>query len=49
MLKAKVDFFMMEDNLKATSDEYMRTLKTYLDDRDEDEYRFKLSLQRYLE
>ena len=33
-------FFMMEDNLKTTSNKDLRTLQTYLDDRVEDEYRF---------
>ena len=39
----------MEDNLKTASNEDMWTLQTYLDDRVEDEYRFKLALQRQLE
>ena len=42
-------FFRMEDNLKTASNEDLRTLQTYLDDRVEDEYRFKLALQRQLE
>ena len=42
-------FFRMEDNLKTTSNEDLRTLQTYLDDRVEDEYRFKLALQRQLD
>ena len=42
-------FFMMEDNLKTASNKYLRTIQTYLDDRVEDEYRFKLALQRQLE
>ena len=42
-------FFRMEHNLKTTSNEDLRTLHTYLDDRVEDEYRFKLALQRHLE
>ena len=39
-------FFMMEDNLKTASNEDLRTLQTYMDDRAEDEYRLKLALQR---
>ena len=39
----------MEDNLKTTSNEDLRTLQTYLDERVEDEYRFKLALQRQLD
>ena len=39
----------MEDNLKTASNEYLRTLQTYLDDRVEDEYIFKLALQRQLD
>ena len=42
-------FFRMEDNLKTASNEDLRTLQTYLDDRVEDEYRFKLAIQRQLE
>ena len=42
-------FFRMEDNLKTATNEDLRTLQTYLDDRVEDEYRFKLALQRQLE
>ena len=42
-------FFRMEDNLRTTSNEDLRTLQTYLDDRVEDEYRFKLALQRQLD
>ena len=42
-------FFRMEDNLKTASNEDLRTLQTYMDDRVEDEYRFKLALQRQLE
>ena len=41
--------FRMEDNLKTASNEDLRTLQTYLDDRVEDEYRFKLALQRQFE
>ena len=47
--QAKRRFFGMEDNLKTASNEDLRTLQTYLDDRVEDEYRFKLDLQRQLE
>ena len=39
----------MEDNLKTTSNEDLRTLQSYLDDRVEDEHRFKLALQRKLD
>ena len=39
----------MKDNLKTSSNEDPRTLQTYLDDRVEDEYRFKLALQRQLD
>ena len=39
-------FFRMEDNLKTTTNEDLRTLQTYLDDRVEYEHRFKLALQR---
>ena len=39
----------MKDNLKTTTNEYLRTLQTYLVDIVEDEYRFKLALQRQLE
>ena len=42
-------FFKMEDNLKTTSNEDLRTLQTYLDDRVEDEHKFKVALQRQLE
>ena len=42
-------FFRMVDNLKTASNEDLRTLQTYLDGRVEDEYRFKLALQRQLE
>ena len=35
--------FRMEDNLKTASNQDLRTLQTYLDDRVEDEYRFKLA------
>ena len=34
----------MEDNLKTASNKDLRTLQTYLDDRVEDEYRFKFML-----
>ena len=37
-------FFSMEDNLKTASSEDLRTLQTYMADRVEDEYRFKLAL-----
>ena len=39
----------MEDNLKTANNQDLRTLQTYLDDRVEDEYRFKLALQRQLD
>ena len=39
----------MEDNLKTASNEDLRTLQTYLDDRVEYEYRLKLALQRQLD
>ena len=42
-------FFRMEDNLRTTSNEDLRTLQTYLDDRVEDVYIFKLALQRQLD
>ena len=42
-------FFRIKDNLKTPSNEDLRTLQTYLDDRVEDEHRFKLGLQRKLE
>ena len=41
-------FFRMEDNLKTASNEDQKTLQTYMDERVEDEYRFKLALQRQL-
>ena len=47
--QGQMRFFRMEDNLKTASNEDLRTLQTYLDDRVEDEYRFKLALQRQLE
>ena len=42
-------FFRMEDNLKTATNEDLRTLQAYLDDRVEDEHRFKLTLHRQLE
>ena len=42
--QGKRRFFRMEDNLKIASNEDLRTLQTYLDDRVEDEYIFKLAL-----
>ena len=42
-------FFRMEDNLNTASNEDLRTLQAYMDDRVEDEYIFKLALQRQLE
>ena len=42
-------FFRMQDILKIAKNEDLRTLQTYLDDRVEDENRFKLALQRQLE
>ena len=42
-------FFRMEENLKTATNKNLRTLHTYLDDRVENEYRFKLALQRQLE
>ena len=47
--QGQMRFFRMEDNLKTASNQDLRTLQTYLDDRVEDEYRFKLALQRQLE
>ena len=41
--------FRMEDNLMIATNEDLRTLQTYLDDRVEGEHRFKLALQRQLE
>ena len=48
-VQGKMRFFRMEDNLKIVINEYLRTIQTYLDDRVEDEHRFKLGLQRQLE
>ena len=42
-------FSIMEDNLKTASNEDLKTLQLYLDDNDEDEYRFKHALQRQLD
>ena len=39
-------FFRMEDNLKTISNEDLRTLQSYLDDRVEYEHRLKLAFQR---
>ena len=47
--QGQMRFFRMEDNLKIASNEDLRTLQTYLDDRVEDGYRFKLAIQRKLE
>ena len=37
-------FFRMDDNLMTASNQDLRTPQTYLDDRVEDEYGFKLAL-----
>ena len=47
--QGQMRFFRMEDNLKTAINQDLRTLQTYLDDRVEDEYRFKSALQRQLE
>ena len=39
----------MEDNLKTTTNEDLRIIQTYLDEKVEDEHGFKLALQRQLE
>ena len=39
----------MEDNLKTPSNEDLNTLQLYLNDNDEDEYKFKQALQRQLD
>ena len=47
--QGQIRFFRMKNNLNTTSNEDLRTLQSYLDDRVEDEHRFKLALQRQLD
>ena len=47
--QGQMRFFRMEDNLNTASDEDLKTLQLYLNDNDEDEYRFKQALQRQLD
>ena len=39
-------FFRMEDNLKTASNEHLRILQTYLDEKVQDDYDFKMAQQK---